>query len=259
MRGIALDLDGTLLNSARQVSERNANALLACKRRGMRIIFATGRPPRSVRNLLPPELLDGAAFVYYNGALVVDEAAGLWLHTPIERETAAEILDYCAERLPADVRVSLESNDRLFSSRAPRDSAFFSPWNRPTICGLADMKRQTATKLLLMEFGDAEPRLRAAFAPKTRFIATDQGKLIQIMHASVSKLTGILAVCERDGIGASELLAFGDDHNDLEMFAMSVHGVAMGNAVPELKAAAAEVTETNDHDGVALVLERYLS
>jgi hydroxymethylpyrimidine pyrophosphatase-like HAD family hydrolase len=51
---------------------------------------------------------------------------------------------------------------------------------------------------------------------------------------------------------------FGDDYNDLEMFSMSAHAVAMGNAVDELKALAAEVTETNDNDGVARVLERWL-
>ncbi|NBD24166.1 HAD family hydrolase [Paenibacillus glycinis] len=258
MRGIVLDLDGTLLNAAKQVSERNANALLACRQEGMKVIYATGRPPRSVRHLLPPELRSDASFVYYNGALVVDADAGIDVHTPIEPETAAEILDYCAERLPQEIRISLESQDRLYASREIRDPAFFSKSNRPTICAPKAMKQYVATKILLSEFGGAEGQLREAFAAKTRFIATDGGKLIQIMHPSVSKVSGVLIVCAHYGIATSELIAFGDDHNDLELFTMSAHAVAMGNAVNELKALATEVTDTNDRDGVAIVLERLL-
>lgn len=258
MRGIVLDLDGTLLNSEKQVSERNLKALLACRRMGMRVMFATGRPPRSVRMLLPPELLEDASFVYYNGALVADAAAGIDMHTPIEDVTAAEIIDYCTEQLPREIMVSLESKDRIYSLRAIQDFTFYSRWNQPTLCTPEELKRLIATKILISEFGGAEQRLREAFAGKTRFIATDQGRLIQVMHPSVSKVTGVLTVCAHYGIDASELFVFGDDYNDLEMFSMSAHAVAMGNAVDELKALAAEVTETNDNDGVAHVLERWL-
>ncbi|QHW31766.1 HAD family hydrolase [Paenibacillus rhizovicinus] len=260
MRGIVLDLDGTLLNSEKQVSERNLKALLACRQQGMRVVIATGRPPRSVRMLLPSELLEDASFVYYNGALVVDPGAGIESHTPIEPETAGEIIDYCSERLPGEIMIRLESSDRSYAIRAIRSSTFYSRGNQPTLCTTEEMKQCTATKILLSEFGDAGQRLQLqeAFAAKTRFIETDGGRLIQVMNASVSKASGIMTLCEHYGIRASELFVFGDDYNDLEMFGISAHAVAMGNAVDELKALAVEVTDTNDNDGVAKVLERWL-
>ncbi|QHT59039.1 HAD family phosphatase [Paenibacillus lycopersici] len=258
MRGIVLDLDGTLLNAEKRVSDRNLKALLACRERGMRIIVATGRPPRSVRMLLPAELTEGASFVYYNGALVADEAAGIASHTPIEPTMVEEIIGHCMERQTGEMMISVEVRDRIYANREIGDLAFYSKWNQPTVCTGDELKRLPATKILLSEFGDAAERLRAAFAGKTRLIVTDGGRLIQIMHASVSKASGVLMLCEHYGIRAAELFAFGDDHNDLELFGMSAHAVAMGNAVDELKALAVEVTDTNDNDGVAQVLERWL-
>lgn len=258
MRGIALDLDGTLLNSAKEVSERSKQALLACKRAGIRVIYATGRPPRSVRQLLPPELLADASFVYYNGGLVEDPAAGIEVHTPIERGAAGAIIDYASE-LQQGIRISLESKDVLYSNRAQTDKSFFSRWNEPTICTPDAMRLLPATKIMFTDFGDAEPLLREACGASARFIGTDGGRLIQLMHASVSKASGIGIVIGHYGIAPSDLVVFGDDHNDADMFAMPARAVAMGNAVDELKAIADEVTGTNDEDGVATVLERLLS
>ncbi len=68
---VVLDLDGTLLNSNKEISKRNLDAVLSCYQKGMRIIFATARPPRAVNWFLPQELLDIGAFVYYNGAQVI--------------------------------------------------------------------------------------------------------------------------------------------------------------------------------------------
>ncbi|MFD2330766.1 HAD family hydrolase [Cohnella sp. GCM10020058] len=68
---IVLDLDGTLLNSGKQVSDRNRLAVRTCYEKGIKIIYATARPPRSVRQFLPEELISIGAFVYYNGAQAV--------------------------------------------------------------------------------------------------------------------------------------------------------------------------------------------
>ena len=73
----------------------------------------------------------------------------------------------------------------------------------------------------------------------------------------VTKAHGLAEVASRFGVAAADVVAFGDMPNDLEMLRWAGHGVAMGNAHPELQAAADEVTAHHDEDGVALVLERW--
>jgi hydroxymethylpyrimidine pyrophosphatase-like HAD family hydrolase len=90
IKAVVLDLDGTLLDSRKQVSTGNLQAVRDCRSKGIHIIIATARPPGSVRRLLPAELLMGLGWnVYYNGALVADEAPGLMninLYPPVQRE-----------------------------------------------------------------------------------------------------------------------------------------------------------------------------
>ena len=81
--------------------------------------------------------------------------------------------------------------------------------------------------------------------------------LIEVSLAGISKGTVIDGLAREWGIAPSEAIAFGDQPNDLEMLRWAGHGVAMGNADPTVQAEADEVTDTNDHDGVAQILERW--
>lgn len=88
---------------------------------------------------------------------------------------------------------------------------------------------------------------------------TISGAEFEVARAGVTKATGLARVCAHLGIDASEVVAFGDNVNDVEMLTWAGHGVAMGNGRPEAMAAAAEVTASNDDDGVAVIVERLLA
>ncbi|WP_148932944.1 HAD family hydrolase [Paenibacillus methanolicus] len=251
---IALDLDGTLLGSDKRVSARNAAAVLACHRAGKRIVIATARPPRSVTELLPVELLGISSFVFYNGALIRDTQSGIEEHLPIEADVTAELLDYCGRHM-AECHISMEVNDAWFANRDLDDPGFYHSKFKPTIRPLSELRLQAATKVLLTSFREADA-IAQAFAERANVVLTDGGRLLQIMNKSVSKAAGLLRLCVHYGVPASEIVAFGDDMNDVDMLQMAGYGVAMGNAVPLLKSAARHVTGTNDEDGVAAVLER---
>ncbi|SEC42080.1 HAD family hydrolase [Paenibacillus sp. GP183] len=253
---IVLDLDGTLLNSSKKVSERNLDAVLRCSHNGMKIIVATARPPRSVRALLPIELLDISSFVFYNGALIVDVKAGLEEHIPIDRTTTEDILDYCSVKLP-DCVISLEVKDHWYSNHKILDNAVYNPLFHPIVCEYRELKQHLATKILITDFGEPK-ELRLLFEEKVNYLLTDKGKLVQMMNKSVSKATGILKLISHYGINTSQIIVFGDDYNDIEMFKISAYSVAMLNAVDELKNLADEITDTNDNDGVAQILEMIL-
>jgi hydroxymethylpyrimidine pyrophosphatase-like HAD family hydrolase len=81
---------------------------------------------------------------------------------------------------------------------------------------------------------------------------------LELSHPSVHKAAAIEQLLSQSGISASQVVAFGDMPNDLEMIRWAGHGVAVANADPMLKAAADEVTASNDEDGVAVVIERLL-
>ncbi|UVI29022.1 Cof-type HAD-IIB family hydrolase [Paenibacillus spongiae] len=259
MQAVVLDLDGTLLNSDKEVSDRNLQAVMSCHQAGMKIIIATARPPRSVKAMLPLEILGVASFVYYNGAMVCDTLAGIEEHIPIPQPSAANIIDFCYKHMPMCI-ISLEVRDQWYSNQEIGDGTIYNPQFRPMIVTLDELKTYPATKILLTEFeepGKCE-QLRLQFGEETNMVVTDQGKLIQFMNKSVSKATGILKLCGHAGIRPSQIIVFGDDHNDIEMFRMAGYSAAMSNAVPELKAIASEVTASNDEDGVAILLERIL-
>ena len=256
LRAIALDLDGTLLNSAKEVSARNRAAVLRVLEKGLRVIIATARPPRSVAELLPSDLLERASIVSYNGAIVRDKAAGIDEHHPMTSEVTAEVIRYCGEYLPT-AHLSVEVNDKWYANRDLADGAFYHPRFRPELATYEVLASQAATKILLTEYRDAEV-LRERFAPLTQFVVTDGGALIQMMNPAVSKTSGILRLCGHFGIQESKIAVFGDDHNDIDMFRMAGYSVAMGNAVQELKDIANETTASNDDDGVAIALERLL-
>ena len=83
--------------------------------------------------------------------------------------------------------------------------------------------------------------------------------LLEIAAAGVSKASALTRVCGQRGIASDEVVAFGDMPNDLPMLTWAGHGVAVANAHPDVRAAADEVTASNDESGVALVLERLFS
>ncbi|MGG5765807.1 HAD-IIB family hydrolase, partial [Bacillus proteolyticus] len=116
VKAIVLDLDGTLLDSQKKVSERNRKAILACLKKGIKVIFATARAPRSVKVFLPHELQDIAIMIYYNGALVVDNALGYRQHYPIESTITNEIIEFVITH-QADACLSVESEDTWYSNK----------------------------------------------------------------------------------------------------------------------------------------------
>ncbi|MDT3427409.1 Cof subfamily protein (haloacid dehalogenase superfamily) [Paenibacillus forsythiae] len=253
---IVLDLDGTLLNSEKKVTDRNLKAILACHQRGMRIIFATARPPRSVKRMLPAELYDIGSFVFYNGAMVSCGQARIHAHYSISSILSRDLLDYCAECHP-DMVIGVEVQDEWFSLRELDDSVIKHARERPVLKTMEELRQYDATKILISGLPDYS-FLFERFGSSLNMILTDNGTLLQIMSKEASKEQAVRFLCGEFGISPGEVMVFGDDYNDVGLSEACGYAVAMGNAVAPLKDMATEVTASNEEDGVALVLERYL-
>lgn len=125
---------------------------------------------------------------------------------------------------------------------------------------LLDLLSEPAIKLLIRRTGATSAEMVDALAPHLNgqgdlTYSTDNG-LVEVVPHGISKATGVAAIGALDGIDAGRVLTFGDMPNDIAMLTWAGHGVAMGNAHPEVKAAADEVTATNRDNGLAVVLER---
>ena len=251
---VVLDLDGTLLNSKKEISDRNYMSITSCLKRGMHVIFATARPPRAVKTFLPKELLDVGSFVFYNGALIFSASLGINIHEPIPSVLTAEVLDHCIND-NLNTEIGIEVQDKWFSLREIDHSIVTGVKENPIVRSLHDLKEFDATKILIT--GNINVgMLKEKFNSNLNIIVTDNGQLTQIMSKSASKELGVAKILAGFGIPKEEVIVFGDDHNDVGLFKTCGWSVAMGNAIKELKDIANNITESNDNDGVAIELYR---
>ncbi|SDO50752.1 hypothetical protein SAMN04515671_1158 [Nakamurella panacisegetis] len=263
---VVTDMDGTLLGAdGLRVSERNAAALRRAGQAGARVVIATGRPVI----WLGPAIDAGfsGTAVCMNGAVTFDIGSGeIVASAPMLPSAMQAFAAALSRRLEISVAVErLGSLEHDFWA----EDTYRHPWllgqgqhrvgRRSTI--LAD----PAGKLLVRGPGDSHSlataaRLSAAEAGVDDQLSvtysTDDG-LIEVAAAGVNKGFALARLAQSWGIESAEAIAFGDMPNDLEMLTWAGHGVAMGNAHPEVTAVASEIAPHHGDDGVAAVLERW--
>nr|WP_251562287.1 HAD hydrolase family protein [Paenibacillus pasadenensis] len=197
------------------------------------------------------------SFIYYNGAYTNCIHTGINIHIPIESQITSEVLEYCLSCNP-DLDLSIEVQDQWLSLKEYDYTALMRVKERPIVKTLDELKQINASKILFT--GNLEMiSFQEKFKQKLNILSTDNGSLIQLSSPTASKEKTLEMLCKAMNIPLEGVMVFGDDVNDIGLFQSCGWAVAMGNAIEELKQIAAEITESNDHDGVALVLERLCS
>lgn len=257
VRLIASDIDGTLLRDDGTMSARTVDALAAAEDAGLLVVLCTGRPPRWMKPIAEATGHHGLA-VCANGAIVYD------LHTeevverfPIDTGIARRLAEGLRAAIPGVVFAAERETGMLHE----REYVPLAPGN--TLEGdLEDLLREPMVKLIAKHPGMSSGELHAAAheaITELADIATatySSGSLIEISATGITKAFALERVATEHGITAAEVVAFGDMPNDIPMLSWAGRGVAVGNAHPDVLAIADEVTESNDDDGVALVIER---
>jgi hypothetical protein len=253
---LAIDLDGTLLNAAKQITQTTASILRTARQEmGVHIVLASARPPRSVMPFY--SLLDlDTPMINYNGALVYEPPSQrIILHKPIQPKVARGIAALARELYP-EVLVSGELLDRWATDRVdPAYETETAKLCRPDLVApLEDWIGEGVTKLLLL--GVPERLTEVARGVNRRYgydvaIVQTEGTLLQIMHKTASKVAALRAVAGELGVTQQQVMTIGDNANDVGMLQWAGVGVAMGNAVPEAIAAADYVTDDHESDGAA--------
>ena len=261
---IAVDLDGTLLRDDKTISERNLRALHAAREAGHEVMIATGRPKR--HSITYYEQLGlTTPIINFNGALVhhPNDPSYAVTHRPIPLKTAHEIIEEVAETKAHNIVV--EVTDHVYFQKEPQE--FYSPYAERALSvtsgNLLKQLRDEPTSLLIHATKDHVEQVRMRLNDvHAEAVLNRQWRMpehmIEVMSKNTSKALGLREVSKHLNIDRSNIIAFGDEENDLEMLDYVGTGVAMGNAIDQLKVVANEVTASNMDDGIALFLEQKL-
>jgi hypothetical protein len=262
-RVVATDLDGTVVRSDGTISARTRAALVMAREAGALVIVVTGRPPRWLGGIAEAIGHDGLA-ICANGALLYDlRTEQITDSRPLAAEVARTVMAELRAAVP-DVVFALERVDGQFA----HEPAYHPRWEPESSTIIGDLEpvfRDVPISKLLarVEGTDSDGLLAMARAVVDEDVATlthsSIDGLLEVMAYGVTKATTLEQVIGERGLGAADVIAFGDMPNDVEMLSWAGLGVAVANAHPEVLAVADEVTASNDDDGVAIVLERLFS
>lgn len=267
---IAFDLDGTLLTNDKKITQHTKEVLLEAARKGIEILPSTGRPLAG----LPPELvrLQGIRYaVTANGARIVElESKKTIYEKPVPVEKARKLLDifgeYDAMREIYYDGIGYSDGEKMrnIMRYAPDEAmAEYIVTTRIAVDDIEEKFRKENREVDKVQalFASMEERKEALKKVRQVEGVEATGSLvnnIEVNAEGVNKGEALICLGEKLGIRREEIAAFGDGANDREMLHQVGTGVAMANAVPEIREAADYITTSNEEDGVAVFIERYI-
>lgn len=265
VRLVALDMDGTLLNSRLEISEANKKAIaLACEN-GARIVLCSGRPIKGLVKYIEELGLynDEEFLIGFNGALVVQAKSKKRVYEQGMSGKDAKILARTASEIGANYIIH-------FADHAMTPVENFYSTLEATVNGIPLVigdpetidDHATVMKVLFLDYEHILEgylgKIPEAIRQKHEIVRTAPF-FLEFLDKGLSKYSALSALARELGIGNEEVMAIGDSENDYEMVKYSGVGVAMGNATDALKKAAKLVTRTEDEDGVAYALNRVMN
>ncbi len=268
---IAIDIDGTLLNPEGQITPRVRAAIQEAQRAGLIVTLATARRyvgARQIADVLGLEL----PLIVYDGALVVNHPAQTMLCSqPLSAHIAGQVIEaFVRNGVQPVVQLCDRLLEEVWTGPPERDHPELA-----TYLAEAAKERLYRVSYEQLRAGRVDPLRVVAFAsqeavqrliPEISALACSWNTLslgsynsaeLAVMHPGCSKASGVAALAAFYGIPLAQVMAIGDNTNDLTMLQTVGWGVAMGHAPAIVKAAARAITTSNREDGVALAIEQY--
>lgn len=257
---VATDLDGTLLRPDGSVSDRTARAVRAARQAGVHVVPVTGRPPHVTWDIIEQAGL-GPLGVCSNGAALVDAGSGEVVESvTIGAEVAVAVVYEMRDLMP-DAIFAFEGMGFFIHEAGFIDTELALGWSEPLeeVDDIAKAVRPGCTKVIVRRPGSSARELLAqlqAGAAEKGHITSSGLDWVEIGAPGISKAYALERACRRLGVAVAEVLAIGDNHNDLTVLAWAGRAAAPANAIPEVLAAVQHVVPANSEDGVAQLLER---
>lgn len=261
---IASDMDGTLLNSRSEITERTKSAITAAVDAGAYFVTATGRPLCNIR-IVNDILTRDMPFIIFNGsAAYMGKSEEQLFEKFLDTTLACEAFELGQELGLAQI---VWASAQLWANRVCEETIRYRDFSTTPGMRVADdlkiiaNESQGISKVLWI----ADPALIAD--KRLEMAAHFDGRLncyssmppfLEFVSIEASKGTALVEIGARFGIDRSEMIAVGDAYNDVPMLEYAGFSVAMGNAPDDIKAMCSFVTDTNDNDGVAAVIKKYM-
>lgn len=263
---IAIDIDGTLVNSNKELTKEVKVAIANAREQGIKIVIATGRPLSGAKRYLQELDLDDYPNEYvisFNGAVVQTTNGQAIFEQKLSYDAYVD-LEAIARKLK--LHFHAVAMDRIYT--AERDIAPYTLYNSRIVkLGIsyrtqAELRNVGLIKAMFVDEPDyldqqIKSPLFAQVKDKVSLVKTEPF-YYEATAAGVDKGTGLLKLCDHLDLDPARVMAIGDEANDLPMIKAAGIGVAMGNAVDVTKAGANEITADCDHNGVAQVINKYL-
>jgi Cof subfamily protein (haloacid dehalogenase superfamily) len=277
IRLLALDIDGTLTDPSYQVPARNIAALRAAHEAGIQIVLATGRR-HDYAMPIAQELGFPVCLISSNGALIRSSVGETFFTDKLPANTARELIQYMDEFrghavLTFDRAANIPGNDSLVLESADELNTTIARWmelNRPYIKFVSPLEDALTEDPLQAMYcgrvafmGGLQQRLsRAGFLDKMTILKTQYDHrdlcILDILNRECSKGHALKRWSEQQGIEREQVMAIGDNYNDLEMLEYAGLPVVMGNASNDMKQSGWKVTASNAESGVAQAVEEVL-
>ena len=268
-RLIATDLDGTLLDDARGLTERTRNAIIKTVKAGVLFVTATGRPFGNVAIIkdlfhsIDPDI--DMPFIIFNGAAAhMGKSGKLLFERFLDFELAKEAFDI-GQKL--DVAQIVWTGPRLWANRICDETVRYRNLSKASdltvTTDLADLKSKVTgiSKVLWITAPEKVTHLRPEmcehFCERLSCISS-MPHFLEFISSDAGKGSALADICKLYDIDRSEVIAVGDSYNDISMLEYAGLSVAVENAHADVKAVCDIVTHSNNDDGVAAVIEEFI-
>ena len=264
IRLVAIDLDGTLLSSRKSITPKTHTAIRAALAKGVHIVLATARPPRSVRDYYGALKLKTPT-INYNGALIWDEIRRKTVdHVPLDVTVAKKVIAWARKIYPG-LLVSVEILDKWYTDHYEEIPEYMTETAKqftPDFIGPLDaFMRVPITKLMLLGLPpriiELEQGIAVKFATSISQTRSD-AHMLQLMSPNTSKARALAKIAHLLDVPQEEVLAIGDAPNDVRMLQWAAAAAVPTNGWDAAKEVADTIIPSNDDDGVAEALRKYV-
>lgn len=267
---IAIDMDGTLLNSENEISQRNKESIKTAASLGINIVLSTGRLFKSAYQYAN-DLEITSPIISCNGAYVTEkDVSKIMYKAPLEQDVSMKVIELSEKE---KINYYFLNDSTFYISEVNSYSEFFQEWSKK-----ADLKigediiilkeplkavKENNIKVYKFIFIEEDKDKLIKFKEKLKGISgievvSSWWNNIEVMKKGVSKGSALKELCKKLDIDKEQVIAIGDNENDISMLEFAGLAVAMGNGDDKVKKIANYVTDTNDNDGVGKAIEKHI-
>lgn len=261
---IALDIDGTTINSKEELSMRVISAIRKASNQGIKIVFASGRPYSGIYPLLKKLKIKGNYSISFGGGMILDENGESIFERNISEDSVVKLINLAYKQ---GVPLQFEGTNEIYTTNKLLPVYFARVSTRVNLpirlIDMHDIGKYTFFKGIM--YGRNEQLTNVIDEMNNQSKETLQefnfsktaSDVLEISPQGISKGNTLKIIAKKMNIASCEIMAIGDQENDIEMLKFADVSVAMGNAIDKVKKIASYHTSSNDEDGVAKAIETF--